>query len=215
MSNPVGKDIKAVMFDFDDTLVGTRVPIWRLHRHIAKAHYGVDLEEEILLKHWGQPIRVLVEHYYGATDIDAALALVKQETVNFPKKTFPQAAPALRKLNRAGKILGIVSASHLSILKHDMDRAGIPADIIDYIQTSEDTPVHKPNPAVFDPMLAWAHTRGIDAREILYIGDGIQDMIAATKAGMNFIGVTTGLATREDFLSHGSASIADLSELQL
>jgi len=213
MSEFLDDTIKAVMFDFDDTLVGTHEPIWKLHRHIAKTFYGVELDDELLRKHWGQPINVLARHYYQTTDTDAAIRLIKEQTLNFPKETFIQTEPTLRKLKLAGKILGIVSASHLSILTKDMEIAGIPPDLIDYIQTSEDTDTHKPDPAVFNPMITWSTKHNIQPHEILYIGDGIQDMIASTNAGLNFLGVTTGLVDNEEFSSHGAVSIADLSEL--
>ena len=43
----LGTNIKAVFFDHDDTLVGTIVPKWAHHKHVARTHYG----KEFLLLH--------------------------------------------------------------------------------------------------------------------------------------------------------------------
>lgn len=213
MSKAVDEHIKAVVFDFDDTLVGTHIPVWKLHRHIAKTHYGVELDDDMIREHWGQPLATLARHYYGTDDVDVAVERIVSETSNFPKEVFPQANLALKRLKENGKLIGIVSASHLSIVRQDMRAAGLDEGSVDYLQTAEDTPVHKPDPAVFDPMFAWAKERGVLPGEILYVGDGLQDMTAAAKAGLHFLGVTTGLVAGEEFAMHGAESIGDLSEL--
>jgi HAD superfamily hydrolase (TIGR01549 family) len=210
----VTDDIKAVFFDFDDTLVGTRLPIWDMHRHIAKTYYDIDLSDEKLLEHWGQPIDVLAQHYYQTDDIRKGTNYIMLENANFPKTQFKYTVPILKKLRQAGKKIGIVTASHLDILKLDFINTDFDGKLVDYIQTADDTVVHKPNPAVFDPMIAWSKAHGIKPREILYIGDGLHDMLAAKGAGLHFIGVTTGLTTAADFEANGIESIADLSLLR-
>lgn len=213
MSELVNRDIKAVVFDFDDTLVGTYKPIWNLHRRVAKTEYGIDLDDERLLKYWGQPIHTLTTHYYDTSDTETALEHLKNHAQHFPKETFAGTEPTLRSLKLANKVIGIVTASYDWILRADMEFANIPTELIDYTQTAEDTPVHKPDPRVFDPMLAWMNQKDININEILYVGDGLHDMNAARDAGMHFVGVTTGLTTAAEFKAQGAASISNLSEL--
>jgi beta-phosphoglucomutase-like phosphatase (HAD superfamily) len=161
MSNLVPDTIKAVVFDFDDTLVGTHIQIWNMHRHIAKKYYDIDLDDETILKHWGQPINVLARHFYQTDDPDQGVAYILAENSNFSKETFKHTISLLKKLRDMGKKTGIVTASHLSLIDTDFMTAGLSKDIVDYIQTADDTDVHKPDPAVFDPLLEWASKHGM------------------------------------------------------
>jgi FMN phosphatase YigB (HAD superfamily) len=132
---------------------------------------------------------------------------------DFPKETFAHTVPTLRELKLAGKLIGIVSATTMAIMKQDAEWAGLPLNMLDYVQTAESTEYHKPDARVFEPALEWAISQRVAADEILYVGDGLQDLKAARGAGMNFLGVQTGLVTAEDFAAHEGLSIADLSHL--
>jgi phosphoglycolate phosphatase len=209
----VPSHIKAVVFDFDDTLIGTYAAIRRLHIHIAKTYYDVDLTDEVILKHWGRPIAELARHYYKTEDVESGVAKVVLHQPDFPKEIFPFAAPTIRRLKHEGKLIGIVSAVIRPILERDADFAKIPLHLVNYVQTAEATMHHKPDPQVFAPLLAWAHAQAIEPREILYVGDGLQDAAAARGAGLSFIGVQTGLVTADGFAAQGVGSIPDLSSL--
>lgn len=213
MSELIPDSIKAVVFDFDDTLVGTYEPIWRMHRHVAKKYYDIDLSDETILAHWGQPIDVLIRHYYQTDDSATGFKYILAEYSNFPKIKFEHTLPVLKILRESGKKIGIVTASHLSLIEPDFDIIGLTNDMVDYIQTADDTNVHKPDPAVFELLITWAKKQRINKDEILYVGDGLQDMKAATNAGLNFLGVTTGLVTKSRFKTNGVDSIIDLSVL--
>lgn len=211
MSELIPDSIKLVVFDFDDTLVGTYEPIWRMHRHVAKKYYDIDLSDETILAHWGQPIDVLIRHYYQTDDSATGFKYILAEYSNFPKIKFEHTLPVLKILRESGKKIGIVTASHLSLIEPDFDIIGLTNDMVDYIQTADDTSVHKPDPAVFGPLLKWAKEQRIDKDEILYVGDALHDMRAAIDAGLNFLGVETGLVTAIEFNSYGANNAADLS----
>lgn len=213
MSKPLLAPIKLVAFDYDDTLVGTREVVWRMHKHIAKTHYGVDLTDEDILVHWGKPIAELGRALYQTSDAVTATSRMLQYGDTFRKEQFASTAPTLRYLKSIGKKLAIVTATVRPILVQDCAHVGLPLEIVDYVQTSEDTSVHKPDPKVFEPLLKWAAAHDITPQEILYIGDGLQDMRAANAAGFAFLGVTTGLITAEEFASFGAATISNLREL--
>ncbi|HSW74419.1 MAG TPA: HAD hydrolase-like protein [Candidatus Saccharimonadales bacterium] len=95
------------------------------------------------------------------------------------------------------------------------DTLGFPKDIIDYTQTEDDTSFHKPDPKVFEPAIAWLASRHISPHETLYVGDGLHDMQAAIGAGFNFVGVTKGLVTADEFAEAGVTSIQNLDALLL
>lgn len=215
MKSLIADNIKAVIFDFDDTLVGTYRPIWNMHRHIAKKYYGINLTDETILKHWGQPINVLAKHYYQTDDTEQGVAHILAENKNFPKEKFEHTIPLLRKLREKGLKTGIVTASHLNLVDSDFITVGLTKDMVDYLQTADDTDVHKPDPAVFDPLIKWARMHGIQNDEILYVGDGLHDMNAALTAGFNFLGVATGLVSVSEFKNKNADGIINLSFLSL
>lgn len=213
MSRYIPDYIKLVLFDNDDTLVGTYQPIWDMFRYTAKNHYDIELSDKDILLHWGKPIRELAKHYYQTDDIDSAIDIIERNLPYFPKKKFDYTTKIFTKLKNDGKSIGIVSATYLNILTDDFKRLEIPIESLDYIQTAENSNYHKPNPKVFEPMFSWASMNNIKKDEILYIGDSLFDVQATQKAALNFLGVETGLLTAEKFTELGADSIKDLSVL--
>jgi phosphoglycolate phosphatase-like HAD superfamily hydrolase len=66
---------------------------------------------------------------------------------------------------------------------------------------------------VFDPALKWLSKHHIEAREVLYVADGLHDMTAARGVGFNFLGVETGLITHAKFLEHQVKSVSNISDV--
>src|SRR3989338_7671041 len=91
---------KAVIFDFDDTLVESRAQKWAQHKHVAKKFYNIDLKEEIILKHWGKPLPTLVAELYQNSDTPEKI----NKSTFSTKKTFPK--KPFKKLAKGGKKLG-------------------------------------------------------------------------------------------------------------
>lgn len=48
----------------------------------------------------------------------------------------------------------------------------------------------------------------------MYIGDGLQDFTAATRANLQFLGITSGLVTTQEFAENGARSIDSLALLR-
>jgi beta-phosphoglucomutase-like phosphatase (HAD superfamily) len=51
---------KAVLFDFDDTLVESRRMKWDHHKFAAKYFYNLDLTDDDIKEHWGKPMAELL-----------------------------------------------------------------------------------------------------------------------------------------------------------
>lgn len=213
MGKTLSEQDKLLVCDCDDTLWGTVRPIWQLHKHIARTHYGIDLDDETLLEHWGKPMAQLAKNYYRTDDVEIALERIAQASIDFPKEPFDYTVPTLRRIKAAGKVIAIVSATTRRILNDDAARSNIPLDLFSYIQTGEDTKDHKPDPRVFEPLLQWAGQQGIQQSNIVYVGDSLGDWRAAHDAGLRFIGVNTGLVSADQFAAVGAESIPDLGYL--
>lgn len=213
MSEHIADNIKAVFFDHDDTLVGTIDAKWEQHKHVARTFYNKELTDNEIKEHWGKPLMELVCLLYGTDDVDQAMAHNTATHEGFPKELFTATIPTLRHIQAAGKLIGIITATTRFSFEHDLELHQIPKDLLGYTQTADDTPYHKPDPKVFEPAVAWLAERHIRPDEVMYIGDGLHDMRAATGAGFNFLGVETGLVTAEEFLAENAKSIPSIEYL--
>lgn len=213
MNRHIDDKIKVVIFDHDDTLVGTIGPKWEEHKFIAKKYYNKLLTDEEIKKHWGKPLQELVCLLYGTDDTQTALDHNVAHHTEFEKGMFEATVPTLRKLKAKGKLIGIITATSRFSLEHDLKHHKVPLELIDFIQSSDETNYHKPDPKVFNPVIKWLNEKGIKNDEVLYIGDGLHDMKAALGAGFNFLGVQTGLISAEEFETSGAQSISSISEL--
>lgn len=213
MSGLIADHIKVVVFDHDDTLVGTIGPKRQQHKYIAKKHYNKDLTDAEIKMHWGKPFVEMMCLIYGTDDGGQALAYNTACHEDFPKELFAGTVDVLKHMKSKGLMVGVVTATIRFSFEHDLTLHKIPMSLIDYTQTSEDTSFHKPDPKVFEPLQAWLRARSISPNEVLYIGDGLHDMKAALGAGFNFLGVETGLVTSEQFTSAGAKSIPNVAQL--
>lgn len=213
MGELIGPDVKAVIFDWDDTLVATIESKWPQHRHIARTHYGLELSDDDLRTHWGSPLEKLLAALYQTEDIDQAFEHIYAVNADFPKRLYDETLGVLEHLRASEKIVGLVTAHRRIGLDHDFELLGMSPSLFDYIQTSDDTKRHKPDPEVFRPTLAFLRRFNILPEQTVYVGDGMLDMQAAIGAGMGFIGVETGLVSAEQFRQAGATAIGSLVEL--
>lgn len=213
MPKLIGNDIKVILFDHDDTLVGTIGPKWDEHKFIAKTYYDKHLTDEEIRTHWGKPLNELVCLLYGTDDTKHAIDYNIRHHESYPKTLFPHTMRVLRHFREAGKQVGIITATNRFSFNYDLSSHDIPHSLLDYTQTADDTSHHKPNPKVFEPVMRWLDAQKIKPAEVVYIGDGLHDMKAALGAGFGFIGVETGLVTAEQFKDAGAKSIPTIGEL--
>jgi HAD superfamily hydrolase (TIGR01549 family) len=196
---PVSPEVKAVLLDFDDTCVKTIEPIWRLHKFIAATYYNKKLSDEELHTHWGKPLHELVQHLYDTDDHKIAFQNIykHKDDAEYFKEFFEKVPELLEKI--AGqKKLALITAHVREFLEIEFKYLNFNPDTFDYIQTSDETPHHKPDARVFEPAIGWLKTLAIQPAEALYVGDSFKDHEAAVNAGMQFVGVTTGLTSAAD-----------------
>lgn len=213
MSESLPDTTKAVIFDHDDTLVGTIEAKWAQHKHTAKTWYDKELTDDEIKLHWGKPLRKLVSLLYETDDVELAFEHIMEVRTDFPKLLLPDTLPTLNVLHDAGLVLGLVTATSRFSLEHDLEELAIPAELFEYIQTEEDTNFHKPDARVFDPTKRWLDSQGIAPSQVTYVGDGLHDAKAAQDSGFDFVGVETGLVTKEMFVDAGFVSVSSLSRL--
>ncbi|HSX05614.1 MAG TPA: HAD hydrolase-like protein [Candidatus Saccharimonadales bacterium] len=205
---------RAILLDADDTAIDTIGTQWPKHIHIAWKHYGKVLTPEEIRRYYGKPLGEYVCALYGTTNEEQAVAYSMQYRGQFPKKLFPFTIPALRCLREAGLLLGVVTTSTRAGFDDDCRTLGLPAGLLDYTQTADESPYLKPDPRVFDPAKDWLEQRGIQPAEACYVGDSLDDGRAALGARLGrFVGVETGLVDAAQFRSAGMLSVPHLGHL--
>lgn len=203
--------VKGLIFDFDYTLGDSTDGI------VQSIHYA--------LNQMGHPSPSVEEIRYtiGLSLEDTYIQLTKDENAQncqrfhtyFVEKAnkvmvdhttlFPAAISTLELLRQRGFTTGIVTTKHHDTIDQILNRHG-KEHLMDYIIGCEDVSAVKPDPEglfkMFDLMQ-------LDKRDLLYIGDSLTDAKAAQKAGVNFIPVTTGTTTKEDFRSYPFVHMMD------
>lgn len=202
---------KALIFDYDDTLVKTYEVKWRQFKAVAKDMYGIHLTDDVLREHWGKPYDEAHRAYFRNSDtLENMLAAKLEREAEFPIELQPSALETVSRLREHGAILTILSSSKGPLVRADLKRLGFHLADFSAIQTSEETKVHKPNPEVFTPMLEHLAKQSIKPSDTIYVGDSLSDYQAAKAAGLGFIAVTTGITTAAEFRQAGAPTIIAL-----
>lgn len=204
---------RAVLFDHDDTLVGTIKPKFEQHKFIAREYFGKEVTDELIRTHWGKPLHELIGILYGTKDVEKAFEIIRAVHHNYPKILFDGSIDIFQQLHTSGIKTGIITATTRESIGYDFSLLKFPTEHIDYIQTSDEVGFHKPDPRVFDPATEMLAAFEIKSNQIIYIGDGLHDMEAAVSAGLQFIGVETGLVTAEQFRANGAKSFPQIKDI--
>lgn len=203
--------IKAILFDYDDTLVKTKQIQVKVIQETGRKFYGVELSEEKILEKWGEPFQSLFEFIFdGVASFEDAARDYK--SIRSPMEVYDGAVETLKTLVTKFKV-GIVTASSYDLVVPDLKTLGFPVNEFFKIQTAEDTTVHKPDPKVFDPILQELKLQNILPNEVVYIGDALRDYQAATGAGLHFIGAAFLPKSEEIFTKVGTPYVNNFKEL--
>ncbi|MGC4095091.1 MAG: HAD-IA family hydrolase [Polyangiaceae bacterium] len=202
----------AVLFDYDDTLVQTRLCKYRALRALGSRHYGLQLSDAEIDRHWGIAYVELFRQLFGAVEPQLERAIQRYEALDaeFSMTAYPEALPVLRALASRMPI-GIVTAAGRSIVERQLNLLGFPPLAV--LQTAEDTPHHKPDPRVFAPALACLRALGVESARVHYVGDSLKDFEAARGAGLTFVGILRGTTRPEEFAAAGAETVESLDAL--
>jgi HAD superfamily hydrolase (TIGR01549 family) len=203
-------EYRAVLFDLDDTLLRAIETYWDHHRAVCREIYGFELSDEELRAHWGKPYKTFLPAIYRNSDTyENMLAAERSVAHRFRVSMFDDALSTVATLLEAGVLVGILTSADRAIVLADFEQMDFPIERLAVLQTSDDTDVHKPDPAVFDPAIERLGELGVQRNEVLYVGDNLTDFFAARDAKIAFLGVTTGLITENEFRGAGATNITD------
>lgn len=218
-SNHIFSNLKAIIFDLDQTLFDSFSGIVEAHKLNGKENYNLDITEELIREHWGKPVEEFWKILYQDLDtVDNLLktTLATREKYHIEAKLFNNVKELLNLLKQKYKI-GIVTSSNSELVYYMLKKQNIDPNIFCLIQGSEQTDYHKPDYRVFELTKEILNKIGIKSTEIVYIGDSTHDYLASKGAGIHFIAVLTGLNSKTEFSALGlqdSFIIDKLTDLQ-
>lgn len=204
---------KAVLFDYDDTLVKTRESKWQAIKETAKRYYDLDIQDQDIAEFWGQPFEQMLT---GAMKNVDEFENLKEKyfivTDEFPMEAHDGALELVRMLLHNYHV-GIVTASSRPLVLADLQRLRFPIESLHAIQAAEDSDFHKPDPRVFDSLLSTLSEADVGKENIVYIGDGSRDYQAAKDAGISFIGITHGTTSKDEFVEIGATAFDSFTQI--
>ncbi len=211
------RHLKAIMFDWDNTIVSSFDHLVLFHREVGRQLGWPPVTDEQIRKVWGAPFEELIQALwpmYDSNDYDIAYRRYILE------QTVPEVEGAVDTIARlrGSYLLGIITAAPRYEVEHFMTHLGLDKADFFMFQAAGESEYHKPDPRVFDALITSLREQNIEKSQILYVGDSLFDFYAARDAGLQFIAVLTGSTKREQFHSAGVSvenilkSIAELPE---
>jgi pyrophosphatase PpaX len=192
--------LKAVLFDFDGTIVDTTELIYESMRRATGEVLGRELGRETLMANVGHPLLRQMELLAdGQPEKTAELLEVylhhNEELHEGLIREFPKVGTSLARLRDADLRLAVVTSKRRFSVEMALDSFPDLRDVFDVFVTMEDTSEHKPLPA---PLLKGLELLGdVSPERAAYVGDAPFDVAAARAAGVTSVAVSWGAFTAE------------------
>jgi pyrophosphatase PpaX len=207
----------AVLFDLDGTVIDTVVLIRESHRFAVQTVLGLDLPDERLVANVGRPLPEQMRSFSveRADELLAAYRKWNHDHTAELVREYPGMSDLLAALRGAGRPMAVVTSKARAVAQLSFDVLPV-RDYFDVIVTTEDTPVHKPEP---DPVLFALERLGTAPEDAVMVGDAPFDLRAGRAAGCVTVAVTWGFFDRETLIGEEPDVIVDsvdeLTELLL
>lgn len=197
---------KTVLFDLDGTLINT-IPLIRLTFEKVFADFGIPWANGEVLKTIGLPLREVAEQYAPGRVEEfleqyAAFQSTKHKEYT---KLYPGTLETLKLIKMKGFRTGVVTSKRKVPAQTGMALTGIDS-YIEIAISVEDVSKPKPNS---EPVLKALELLNMQPEDALYVGDSWYDVLAGKQAGVTTVGVTWGMAAREQLEEHNPDYIVD------
>jgi HAD superfamily hydrolase (TIGR01509 family) len=199
---------RGVLFDVDGTLVDSTyfhtiawwqgfrrqkldVPMSLIHRHIGMG--GDKLLEQLLPPGSSEELHNAIEQAHGAIFSTFWPAI----------RPFAAARDLLQRCAESGLAVALASSAHprdLEVLRTVLD-----ADAwIDCVTSSADAAESKPSPGILRAAL---DRLGLGPEDVVFVGDSVWDVQAATQLDVGTIGLTCGGISEAELLAAGAREV--------
>jgi putative hydrolase of the HAD superfamily len=187
--------LRAVLFDFDDTLQNRPVAFLRYCDFFFKKYFPdmpadeVEKRTQDMLKRNNGGYVNYIDYFlslfedWGWEDAPPVGDIYRELQFRFPDYTelFPEAVEVLNMLKQRGLLIGVITNGPSLTQNRKLDVSGI-RPLLDLAVVSGDEGVHKPDPEIFRRAAA---RLGIACESCVYVGDHpVNDIEGAAGAGM-------------------------------
>lgn len=198
--------IKAVLFDFDGTLIDTNKLIFDSYRYAFRMVLKREIDDTEILTIYGRPLRESLLEYGEPGDMLYKVYREYNETRHDDlAQAFPGACNGVKRIKNMGIKTGIVTSKRLELVQRGIDLIGL-SGFFDVIVTPEDTAKTKPHP---EPVLLGCQKLGVLPEETIYVGDSLFDLEAGKGAGTRLCAVSYTLTPLEKILAYKPAFFVD------
>jgi phosphoglycolate phosphatase len=209
--------LKAILFDFDGTLVHSIDLLVELFTESLKEQGVEPARPEEIRRLIGEPLDAIFKKLTNLVDVERFNKSfhAKEDARHTAEhiRLVQDTLPTLRFLKSQGLKLGIVSTKQRELIE-PLSRELSIYEFFDVVIGGYDVKNHKPHP---EPILLACERLSLEPAEVLYVGDSLLDLNAAKNAKTTFVGVLTGTATLQDFQKNKAdyifSHIGELSEL--
>lgn len=204
------EQIRAVLFDWDGTLVNTRTAILAASRTasekvLGRVFPGTPDEEVQFWNVNGHALPLLTVDEAVRNQIKAVYMQAYTASMAAGVETFAGVPEMLDALRGSGTRIALVTAKERVFIRSEVERAGL-ADRIDHVVCAEDVSALKPDPeGVLNALAALE----VPPEAAVMVGDSPQDILAAAAAGMKGIGVSWGVFPVQALHSAGASAVVD------
>jgi HAD superfamily hydrolase (TIGR01509 family) len=203
-----GGTIRAVVFDWDGTLIDSRAALlaaWHESTETVLGHRfpaSAAEEREVFtlpgsaiwprLAADDRQLQALVDGFQRAYEGTGRLV-----------RAFPGVPRALAELREAGVAIAVVTSKARRRFSADARRTGL-EELIDASVCDGDAPAAKPDPA---PVLAALEQLEVATDAALMVGDTVVDVTAGLRAGLAVAGVLWGASTEDELRNAGASTV--------
>ena len=175
------------LFDFDGTLFDTLPSSIYVFKK-AYENIGYDIKEEDILGYTREPIPDSYKRLgapqekYRSFIEDINKYVNSKESVDLTN-IYDDTYDTIIDLRMLEAELGIVTSNHATHVRDVLKKFDMQKDFFKEIVGNKEAPTPKPNPGPILKALEMFNYQG-DKKDVCYIGDSLNDCIAATKAGI-------------------------------
>jgi HAD superfamily hydrolase (TIGR01549 family) len=185
--------LRAVLFDWDGTLVDSAAKSYRCYVRTFAAH-GIEYDhatfERTYSPDWYRTYEEIGLPREAWAQADARW-LECYETE--PSELVPGARRTLERLAERGVVRGLVSSGDPSRVRREIVALGV-APFFSAVVCGGETCERKPHP---EPLLVALERLGVAPRDSAYVGDSPEDVMMARAAGAFAVGIPGGFPNRE------------------
>ena len=199
--------IKAVLFDFDGTLINTNDLIYESHNYAFKKVFNREITQKEFLSLYGRPLKeALNENFssYGDKLLEEYMVF-NEKNHDLLVKKFPGVSEGIALLKENGIKIGVVTSKRLETLNKGIAFLKF-ENMFDCLITPLDSTKHKPDP---EPIIVGCQKINISEKNTVYVGDSVFDMQAAYLAGVKKCFVNYSLTSKDEIKRYNPEFFCD------